>query len=545
MTLETRLGIITITILVFTFGFLIYRKVEVHQQRLAAQIPSQQESGDTGDTGVVGILSGGAESGDDAFGGQETTAGEDELLKQALSESAAQSGAQPGSDSALNDVLMTESVMPSAAGTLNEDETQPELPPTLALGNSFEEPAIGNQMTEPEVEMGSAEPAAQPSASPFESDQTAPPTLAFSESGFEPPAADESAASVSPGFEAAAESPVVEPEETGPPELGFSVPTATVDTAFGGAEAAESSDAPTAETSEPVLIAMLEPKPQEDFFGTPEPQTPELSPAPVSEPAFPADFGASSAAESPPSGNPFGDTPAIEVPEPTGSREVFTDPPALSSVPVQEGAGDPFTSAPPSQFPTQTTPGLNEPKRTIYPAVATGPDGKFSLAAFNYQNSVPAPIDDGNTYDVLVIQEGDNYSRISKRVYGTSRYFSALAVFNQHRISDPKKMRPGMKIMVPPASILEERYPQLFVEAAGPREKAAPGFFLTEQGSPAYRVGQRETLSEISERFLGRSSRWIEILRLNQQVLQDPNKLKPGTVLALPDDAVEVNVSPQ
>ncbi|HRA89422.1 MAG TPA: LysM peptidoglycan-binding domain-containing protein, partial [Planctomycetaceae bacterium] len=65
-----------------------------------------------------------------------------------------------------------------------------------------------------------------------------------------------------------------------------------------------------------------------------------------------------------------------------------------------------------------------------------------------------------------------------------------------------------------------------------------------DDGSPAYRVGERETISEISLRFLGRSSRWIEIYRLNQSTLGDPNKLKPGTILALPADAVEVNVVP-
>jgi len=63
-------------------------------------------------------------------------------------------------------------------------------------------------------------------------------------------------------------------------------------------------------------------------------------------------------------------------------------------------------------------------------------------------------------------------------------------------------------------------------------------------GSPAYRVGERETISEISARFLGRSSRWIEIYRLNQSVVKDPNKLKAGLILALPADAAEVNVVP-
>ena len=104
-------------------------------------------------------------------------------------------------------------------------------------------------------------------------------------------------------------------------------------------------------------------------------------------------------------------------------------------------------------------------------------------------------------------------------------------------------MRPGMVVLVPAKEVLEERYPELFVDSQSKVAEVAE-FFLLEDGSPAYRVGERETISQISERFLGRSSRWIEIYRLNQSVLKDPNKLKAGLILALPADATEVNVVP-
>ena len=143
----------------------------------------------------------------------------------------------------------------------------------------------------------------------------------------------------------------------------------------------------------------------------------------------------------------------------------------------------------------------------------------------------------------MIVQNGENYSKISKRVYGTTRYFSALAVFNQHRIPNPNSMRPGMIVLTPDARLLEERYPQLFVDRQ-PKVEQPAGFLLLDDGSPAYRVGARETLSEISERFLGRSTRWVEIYELNRSVLADPNTLKPGLVLALPEDATEVQLVP-
>lgn len=195
-------------------------------------------------------------------------------------------------------------------------------------------------------------------------------------------------------------------------------------------------------------------------------------------------------------------------------------------------------------FDAVTQPGGRSGRNSVRTAGGSGADGKFSLAAFNSQHAEaePAP-DDGTTYEYTVVKDGDNYSKISKRVYGTTRYFSALAVFNQHRIAEPKHMRPGMIVLTPSKEVLEERYPQLFVDSK-PKVVEPAAFLLLEDGSPAYRVGERETLSEISKRFLGRSSRWVEILRLNQSNVKDPNKLKPGTILTLPADATEVNVVP-
>ena len=57
-----------------------------------------------------------------------------------------------------------------------------------------------------------------------------------------------------------------------------------------------------------------------------------------------------------------------------------------------------------------------------------------------------------------------------------------------------------------------------------------------------YRVGGDDTLTEIAKSHLGRSSRWVQILEMNRNVLQDGNSLKIGTVLKLPADASRVQV---
>ncbi|MBC7967343.1 MAG: LysM peptidoglycan-binding domain-containing protein [Fuerstia sp.] len=272
--------------------------------------------------------------------------------------------------------------------------------------------------------------------------------------------------------------------------------------------AEEPSFSGVAEVREPVLLAMAEPQ-QSDGFGTGFPQDDSGATA-KAPPEEPADFSSSFPAMSDQS---------------------------IESSPQKQNSDS-------RGFNAVKNPGGRKPGNSIRTAAGLGSDGKFSLAAFNYQNGAShgAP-DDGSTFDSVVVQNGDNYTKISKRVYGTVKYFSALAVFNQHRISEPKNMRPGMVVLVPAKEVLEERYPEFFVDSQ-PKIQEPAEFLILEDGTPAYRVGERETISEISARFLGRSSRWIEIYRLNQSIVKDPNKLKAGLILALPADAAEVNVVP-
>ena len=132
----------------------------------------------------------------------------------------------------------------------------------------------------------------------------------------------------------------------------------------------------------------------------------------------------------------------------------------------------------------------------------------------------------------------------------------ALAKHNQQVISDPKRMKPGVAIATPDVSVLEQQYADLIPKAA-PTEQAAPvmktqarktedsgpaGFFVSNDGSPMYRVSGQDTLSDIAKSHLGRSSRWVQILEMNRKVLRDGNELKIGTVLRLPPDASRVQV---
>lgn len=198
-------------------------------------------------------------------------------------------------------------------------------------------------------------------------------------------------------------------------------------------------------------------------------------------------------------------------------------------------------------------------RRTTRPAPVTQIDEDFGT------RQSARPLIAGDSYQV---EPNDNYWSISRKKYGTGRYFMALAQHNSKLITDPRRMRPGVTISTPAAEELERAYSQLIPKPAptnpvqtasastatsgfgtgkysvAPTEQgeSEAGFFMAKDGAPMYCIGEEDTLSGIAQRHLGRSSRWVQILELNRDVLTDGNTLKIGTVLRLPADASQVDV---
>lgn len=208
-------------------------------------------------------------------------------------------------------------------------------------------------------------------------------------------------------------------------------------------------------------------------------------------------------------------------------------------LPTNPAAFDPIAAETRSLRPYEPEPPAVQPL-TVQPLTLGPEDGIARMI-------VPGPVQQtSGTYkhkEICEVRDKDNYWTISKRIYGTPVYFSSLALYNEHRIPDPRKLRPGMKVLVPDPKILEAKYPEFFQTAKATASTKPSGYFLNAEGKPAYRVGQNETLGAISQKHLGRASRWIQIYQMNRQTLKDPNRLKPGTVINLPDDATNVRMS--
>ncbi len=149
---------------------------------------------------------------------------------------------------------------------------------------------------------------------------------------------------------------------------------------------------------------------------------------------------------------------------------------------------------------------------------------------------------EGATGDLYRVVPDDSFWKISRKQYGSARYYQALMRHNQDRVADAQRLRPGMQLSIPSTTYLERTYPDLIEKSATtaarpaspanatvgirPRfdrpaadreptgEPAAPvargageGYFYSKSGEPMYRItvqlqrqsveayGQDQTLS--------------------------------------------------
>ncbi|MCA8991300.1 MAG: LysM peptidoglycan-binding domain-containing protein [Planctomycetaceae bacterium] len=292
------------------------------------------------------------------------------------------------------------------------------------------------------------------------------------------------------------------------------------------------------------------PEPASNPFGALAPPIEERMEAPSADnnpfppvvPVGPAETTPEQPSPSPAPLAPLAPAEPTPQPAPTLSPVFPTEPapaPASSLLPepqVQTPLTPPAETYQPT--PVNTPPARNfEPaplENTQRPLLSPAPASRISVQ----EPSVPAE-------QVYKVQSGDNYWTISKGFYGTGRYFGALAEYNKHRIPTPEKMKPGMFVLIPDASVLHQRFPKLAgPDPSKPKVELPSGFFLDAQGHPSFRVGEGDTLGGIAQIHLGRVTRAEQIYLMNKDRIRDPNNLKIGTVLRLPVDAAQVGFAP-
>lgn len=599
--IETKVGLCLICILLSAFGLVVYQKINRPQEDLAVNSPADTtpEEGqltkpdpfgegnlETGATGQVASQSNGFETPMDQAGGGDSgfsTPQEEQGNPFAEPKPGAQ-GADQFAQNAFDNQSEPQQATEIAANQADNGFQQFDSP--AGGSNEFANPAQNEFQSEMQNQ---TEPAAfdQGQKDPFSgSDQFAQQPVAASqaasqqndfntgsESEFAPPAGGvDSGLMEQPAGQEFAQSPAANTfqDDSDP---------------FGGA-AAEQGQAMQQQPQQPAENAF-------DEFGSSDSLNAEQM---QNTEAFPAKTAKVNITEisSPSSANAFGDAgfseneaqvPAAQLEEAFGqetpgmSNQQFDQPQASEfSEPTPGQNEERFGDFQAEEFSAQQAESVTTVKR---PAAAID-SGTFRDSEMTAEQAPqarglfdsPAPVREVSTQkfgsqqeDVFTqrpavavggeytVQNGENFWTISKKLYGSGRYFQLLAEVNRSRVSDPRKMRPGLKLIAPDRSAIDAQYQarhkatQTTVsEFAGKdavRKPSKPtGFFISQDGRPMYRVGSSDTLTDISQKHLGRSSRWFQIYQINRQRLQNPNKLQIGTELQLPYDASRLSLVP-
>ena len=123
-----------------------------------------------------------------------------------------------------------------------------------------------------------------------------------------------------------------------------------------------------------------------------------------------------------------------------------------------------------------------------------------------------------------IVKPGETLSLIAQAAYGNANFYPAILRANPNL--DPKKMKPGMTIILPAASDVNPKVANA-ANASAPAEVDA---------KTEYRVQSNDSLYRIAMKLYGKPEMVSKIYDLNKDTIgSDPAKLKLNMVLKLPE----------
>lgn len=243
-------------------------------------------------------------------------------------------------------------------------------------------------------------------------------------------------------------------------------------------------------------------------------------------------------------GNEGGLPPKVDEPDP------------LTTPKTETAARDPFAESVRKDGNTTTDPWSNvlssgKVSSEVKPPVLIksptdakgGTDGKLVVVPPNGgEKKIVSPLDSvhktpvktgGNDASVpggkYVVQAGDTFSTIANKVYGSKKYSQALIKANPD--VNPSRLRIGKEIAVPPK--------EQVATVGGSVGRDAAEITAPIDASRQYRVASGDTLSRISTKVYGTSTKWEELYAINKTLIgSEPGRLKVGTLIDLPQKSV-------
>jgi nucleoid-associated protein YgaU len=181
--------------------------------------------------------------------------------------------------------------------------------------------------------------------------------------------------------------------------------------------------------------------------------------------------------------------------------------------------------------PAETQARANGPA-TLARAADAGASGNSSSPSSSSSSSSSSLSSNSSRPMTHVVQKDETLALISKAVYGSPNYYPHILRANPGL--DPKKLKPGMTITLPPLSDVKPNSNGEPASAGGSSAGGSSGK-STIDPKTQYVVESGDTLERIALKLYGKREMIDKIYELNKQTLPDRNKLKLHQVLRLPE----------
>jgi nucleoid-associated protein YgaU len=128
---------------------------------------------------------------------------------------------------------------------------------------------------------------------------------------------------------------------------------------------------------------------------------------------------------------------------------------------------------------------------------------------------------------------GDNLTKIAKKYYGAKSTHGIALLRTVNSLTDESVLRVGQKLTIP--ELRDDGKTAVVAAASKDGVKAAPAEpAVSLKPGSLYTVKSGDTLPRISKRTYGTADKWHEIWLANFNVIDDPERVAPGTRLKLP-----------
>lgn len=133
---------------------------------------------------------------------------------------------------------------------------------------------------------------------------------------------------------------------------------------------------------------------------------------------------------------------------------------------------------------------------------------------------------------VHTVQKGDTLYDISAKYYKSSKHWKKILNANKAVISEPKDLRPKMKLTIP--KLKDSDLVSGVPGRSQDRAVLSTGTGTLASGKRYYDVQKGDTLYGIAMKHYKDAGKWKAIQKANADLISDPKKLKAGMRLVLP-----------